>query len=86
LSEQSIPGSFPVGETTQPSASQEPEGLNTSEIEACVSSLIDMGYGTAEEGGRSRMAVYAAASNGSLLDAIEMIEEERKVYAKHDQV
>lgn len=87
-SEHSIPGSFPVEETIQPSASadHEPEGLNTSEIENCVSSLIDMGYGTAEEGGRSRMAVYAAASNGSLLDAIEMIEEERKVYAKHDQV
>ncbi|KAJ5989374.1 hypothetical protein N7481_004584 [Penicillium waksmanii] len=85
-SEHSIPGSFPVEETIQPSTSNESESLNTSEIEACVSSLIDMGYGTAEEGGRSRMAVYAAASNGSLLDAIEMIEEERKVYAKHDQI
>jgi hypothetical protein len=85
-SEHSIPGSFPVEETVQHSTDNEPEGLNASEIEACVSSLIDMGYGTAEEGGRSRMAVYAAASSGSLLDAIEMIEEERKAYAKHDQI
>lgn len=85
-SEHSIPGSFPVEETTQPTANNEPEDLNTSEIEACVSALVDMGFGTAEEGGRSRMGVYAAASNGILLDAIEMIEEERKVYAKHDQI
>jgi hypothetical protein len=31
------------------------------------------------------MGVYAAASNGSLLDAIEMIEEERKAYARQRQ-
>jgi hypothetical protein len=41
-----------------------------------------MGFGTAEDGGRARMAVYAAASNGNLYDAIDMIEEERKAYAR----
>jgi hypothetical protein len=53
------------------------------EIDRCVSSLVDMGYGTAGDGGQARMAVYAAASNGNLYDAIDMIEEERKAYARH---
>lgn len=83
-----IPGSFPVEETTQapvPSSDNESGDIYTHDIENCVSSLIDMGYGTTEDGGRARMAVYAAASNGVLLDAIEMIEEERKVYAEHNK-
>ncbi|KAJ5174830.1 uncharacterized protein N7482_000707 [Penicillium canariense] len=82
----SIPGSFPVEEAPQPAASGPPDAsvkAKESDIDRCVSSLMDMGYGTADDGGRSRMAVYAAASNGSLYDAIEMIEEERKVYARH---
>lgn len=88
-STQSIPGSFPVEETFQspvthssPSHVNGPRDPHAENIDNCVSSLVDMGYGTPEEGGRSRMAVYAAASNGSLLDAIEMIEEERKAYAR----
>ncbi|KAJ6115695.1 hypothetical protein N7523_006112 [Penicillium sp. IBT 18751x] len=87
-STQSIPGSFPMEETSQSAATQSSprhsDGSRDSHAESidnCISSLVDMGYGTPEEGGRSRMAVYAAASNGSLLDAIEMIEEERKAYA-----
>ena len=88
-STQSIPGSFPVEETSQsPATHSSPSHFNGSHdphaesIDNCISSLVDMGYGTPQEGGRSRMAVYAAASNGSLLDAIEMIEEERKAYAR----
>lgn len=60
-----------------------PEEAKEAEIQNCVTSLIEMGYGTEEDGGRSRLSVYAAASNGSLLDAVEMIEEERKAYASH---
>lgn len=60
-----------------------PEEAKEAEIQNCVTSLIEMGYGTEEDGGRSRLGVYAAASNGSLLDAVEMIEEERKAYANH---
>jgi RNA recognition motif-containing protein len=84
-SQQSIPGSFPLEEPSQPA---EPSPLNFSagpeetDIDRCVSSLVDMGFGTAEDGGRARMAVYAAASNGNLYDAIDMIEEERKAYAR----
>ncbi|KAJ5552140.1 hypothetical protein N7494_001518 [Penicillium frequentans] len=81
-SQHSIPGSFPVEEVPQltpfeASANDKQDAW----IEDCVSSLIDMGYGSVEDGGRARMAIYAAACNGNLFDAIEMIEEERKAYA-----
>jgi len=83
-----IPGSFPIEEASQPPVTNASpnntdgaQDTHTRDIENCISSLVYMGYGTPQEGGRARMAVYAAASNGSLLDAIEMIEEERKAYA-----
>ncbi|KAJ6167036.1 Nucleic acid-binding OB-fold [Penicillium chermesinum] len=81
---QSIPGSFPTDDQAEPSA----PGLSGQDdkIETCINSLIDMGYGTVQDGGRARIAVYAAASNGVLLDAIEMIEDERKAYARHPGV
>ncbi|KAJ5629058.1 hypothetical protein N7490_011286 [Penicillium lividum] len=81
-SQHNIPGSFPA-EVPQ-SSSLEVRDMEDA-IENCVSSLIKMGYGSAEDGGRARMVIYAAASNGSLLDAIEMIEDERKAYARHAQ-
>ncbi|OQE28379.1 hypothetical protein PENSTE_c003G07005 [Penicillium steckii] len=82
-SQHSIPGSFPadqLAQSTVPSGS-ETESHHGTEIDKCVSSLIDMGYGTNQDGGPSRLAIYAAAANCNLLDAIEMIEEERKAYA-----
>jgi hypothetical protein len=45
-----------------------------------VSTLASLGYGSVEEGGLQRIAVYAAAVDGRVSDAIEMIEEERKAY------
>ncbi|KAJ5661328.1 uncharacterized protein N7484_000700 [Penicillium longicatenatum] len=81
-SQHSIPGSFPVEEASQSTPHEASVNDRQDEgIEDCVSSLIDMGYGSVEDGGRSRMTIYAAASNGNLFDAIEMIEEERKAYA-----
>ncbi|KAE8380041.1 hypothetical protein BDV26DRAFT_150390 [Aspergillus bertholletiae] len=49
-------------------------------IDDCVSALASLGYGSVEEGGLQRIAVYAAAVDGRVSDAIEMIEEERKAY------
>ncbi|KAL2860758.1 uncharacterized protein BJX67DRAFT_327543 [Aspergillus lucknowensis] len=49
-------------------------------IDECVSALVQLGYGTENDGGLQRITVYAAAANGELVDAIEMIEEERKAY------
>jgi hypothetical protein len=83
-----LPGSFPAEETRSAmnlvgddSYLYDNEPVNV-ELEQCVSTLVDMGYGTEHEGGRSRMMVFAAAANGSLLDAIDMIEEERSAYER----
>ncbi|KAL4897806.1 hypothetical protein BDV59DRAFT_49943 [Aspergillus ambiguus] len=53
-------------------------------IDECIATLASLGYGDAEEGGLQRIAVYAAAVDGSVSDAIEMIEEERKAYELQD--
>lgn len=83
LSSQQIPGSFSAEDMMQvPSPNSIDHQSNGRIIEECVSALIDMGYGTEQEGGRSRMSVYAAAANGVLMDAIDMIEEERRVYER----
>ncbi|GKZ37470.1 hypothetical protein AbraIFM66950_009020 [Aspergillus brasiliensis] len=49
-------------------------------IDDCVSTLVSLGYGGASDGGHQRIAIYAAAADGRVSDAIEMIEEERKAY------
>ncbi|KAL5000220.1 hypothetical protein BDV10DRAFT_162909 [Aspergillus recurvatus] len=52
-------------------------------IDECVSALVDMGFGD-KEGGGQRLEVYAAAAKGDLVEAIEMIEEERKAYEQRE--
>lgn len=86
-SSQSIPGSFPPEDPQPVSLDALEASVETqeTEIDRCVSSLVDMGYGTVGDGGQARMAVYAAASNGNLYDAIDMIEEERKAYARRGE-
>ncbi|KAF9884064.1 hypothetical protein FE257_002353 [Aspergillus nanangensis] len=49
-------------------------------IDECISILEDLGYGSAQEGGHQRITVYAEAADGGVIEAIEMIEEERKAY------
>lgn len=46
----------------------------------CVATLLRLGYGGAADGGRSRITMYAEVAGGNVLEAIEMIEEERKAY------
>ncbi|PLN80475.1 hypothetical protein BDW42DRAFT_170927 [Aspergillus taichungensis] len=55
-------------------------GAQQQMIDECMSTLVALGYGSVEDGGRQRLAIYAAAADGNIEDAIEMIEEERKVY------
>ncbi|KAJ6071643.1 hypothetical protein N7499_009657 [Penicillium canescens] len=81
FSRQQVPGGFPVEETALPTTDSNAE-QSSDAVDQCVSALVGMGYGTEQEGGRSRMTVYAAAANGSLLDAIDMIEEERRAYER----
>ncbi|KAE8388590.1 hypothetical protein BDV23DRAFT_158707 [Aspergillus alliaceus] len=67
--------------TPRPSTSTAESGaVRQRSIDDCVSALASLGYGSAEEGGLQRIAVYAAAVDGRVSDAIEMIEEERKAY------
>ncbi|KAI9738301.1 MAG: hypothetical protein M1834_008799 [Cirrosporium novae-zelandiae] len=46
----------------------------------CISDLISLGYDKAKYGVGQRLSLYAAASNGDLGEAIDMIEEEVKAY------
>ncbi|KAL4747293.1 hypothetical protein BDW72DRAFT_183037 [Aspergillus terricola var. indicus] len=57
---------------------------NRRAIDECVSALADMGFGDEEGGGRQRLEIYAAAAKGDLVEAIEMIEEERKAYEQRE--
>ena len=51
-----------------------------SSVQICVDQLKDLGFGKVDDGGLGRLAVYAQAANGVLVDAIDMIDEERKAY------
>ncbi|KAF4153428.1 hypothetical protein CNMCM6936_000737 [Aspergillus lentulus] len=63
-----------------PDENQQQPDPRLSAIDDCVVSLIGLGYENTLEGGIQRIAVYAAAADGKVSDAIEMIEEERKAY------
>ena len=47
-------------------------------IERCVEQLKDLGFG--DDGDRERLVVYAQAAKGDLVEAIDMIDEEQRVY------
>ena len=49
----------------------------------CVRQLRDMGYGAQSPHEASRLSIYAAACNGDVVDAVEMIEEDRKAGRQH---
>jgi hypothetical protein len=49
----------------------------------CVRQLRDMGYGHRSPHEASRLSIYAAACNGNVVDAVEMIEEDRKAGRHH---
>jgi hypothetical protein len=55
-------------------------------IDVCVTHLKALGFGDMRDGDGSRLRVYAEASDGNLEDAIEMIEEERKVYEQRSSL
>lgn len=55
-------------------------GMERPHIDDCVATLVKLGYGGARDGGEARIRMYAEVSGGKVLEAIEMIEEERKAY------
>ena len=56
------------------------------EVGNCVRQLRDMGYGHRSPHEASRLSIYAAACNGDVMDAVEMIEEDRKAGRQHKNV
>jgi len=78
-----LPRLAPISQTEQPSIS------HNLKIDKCVADLRELGYGhTGNDGadGRrrqniDRLRVYAAATNGDVSEAVEMIEEERRAWA-----
>ncbi|KAL9059416.1 MAG: hypothetical protein Q9206_001489 [Seirophora lacunosa] len=49
-------------------------------IQECVDQLRNMGFGSAAEGGVSRLVVYAQTAQGNLGETIDLIAEEKRVY------
>lgn len=50
-------------------------------VQACVTQLHELGYGSdAAHGGFERLIVYAQAAEGDLIDAIDIIDEEQRVF------
>jgi hypothetical protein len=55
-------------------------GMGCRQIDDCVATLLRLGYGGVRDGGHARIRMYSEVANGKVLEAIEMIEEERKAY------
>jgi hypothetical protein len=49
-----------------------------SKVDECVDKLKQMGYGMGNANEMGRLDVYAAAAKGNVVEALEMLEEERE--------
>lgn len=50
-------------------------------VQACVTQLHELGYGSdAAQGGFERLTIYAQVAEGVLIDAIDIIDEEQRAY------
>ncbi|KAL8798438.1 MAG: hypothetical protein Q9182_006666 [Xanthomendoza sp. 2 TL-2023] len=56
------------------------DAATVARTQACVAQLQRLGFGLAAEGGSSRLVIYAQAAEGDLIEAIDMIAEERRAY------
>lgn len=54
-------------------------------VQECVEELKNLGFGKRENGGVTRLVVYAQAANGNLEDAMDMIDEEMKAWEKRKE-
>ncbi|PGH18652.1 hypothetical protein AJ80_04399 [Polytolypa hystricis UAMH7299] len=86
-----IPGSFPMdnppvmtrnmrADSRTAEVGTERHHQSGNNVDRCVQHLKSLGFGDAADQDVSRLRIYAEAANGDLEEAIEMIEEERKVY------
>lgn len=56
------------------------DAATVARTQACVEELQKLGFGSAAEGGSNRLVIYAQATGGDLIEAIDMIAEERQAY------
>ncbi|KAL8771740.1 MAG: hypothetical protein Q9209_002931 [Squamulea sp. 1 TL-2023] len=54
------------------------DAATVARTQSCVEQLQKLGFGSAAEGGLNRLVVYAQASGGDLVEAIDLITEERQ--------
>ena len=59
---------------------QHADSSTVSSVAACVDNLMKLGYDRGKKLSLERLMVYAQAANGDLLEAMDMIEEEQRVY------
>lgn len=62
------------------SADEHSDSAIVEKIRGCVNKLQDLGFGGKSDEGVRRLVVYAQAAEGSLSDAIDMIDEEQRAY------
>ena len=75
-----MPGSFPP---TKTNTEERPTDSSLLKARNCAKHLQDLGFGDVVDGGPERLMVYAQAAEGDLVNAIDMIDEEQKVYKEH---
>ena len=54
---------------------------STKKIQDCVKTLRQMGYGMSDPNEMARLSVYASATGGNVVEAVDMIEEDRQAAA-----
>lgn len=76
--DQHLPGSV-----LQNSATAEHIAVTTAgKVEECVEQLRKLGFGSDADGGVDRLMIYAQVADGDLVEAIEIIDEEQRVYGQ----
>jgi hypothetical protein len=74
-----LPGAFPEQERLV----IRPRDVRQEKIDKCVAQLVEMGYGYGYGGDNDevdRLKIYAEITNGSVDDAIDMLEEEKRAW------
>lgn len=68
-------------DSEQSNLNQRGDAAYVGKVQACVTQLHKLGYGSdAAQGGFERLTVYAQAAEGDLIDAIDIIDEEQRAY------
>ena len=76
------PDMYPSGHSGMFAPTRSP----TSKVDDCVRTLRQMGYGMYDVNEAARLNVYASAAAGDVMEAVDMIEEDRKAAASMNAV